>query len=552
MRLAVSSASAVSSDTRAACSRERYGLSSSSSDSPREQASSRTRWWKPSSASLPPARPRAKPASCSAAASSVAPPTAMRLPATAAGSHAWLARRVAPSTRASIRLLSRWSSACSRSTSEAAASCSARQPLGVVACARSSASVNPTSSGSASSFWWCVWKRKSSSSLRIIAAARSDCAAGWLDSAKGSLASSGGRPRCERVRSTTRRERSIGRSGVPASASASPSAHEARRRRRGALGAPSDSHSQRRYGSGSGVALSAPWTRARSGAGRRTSGCSFSAGKEWSGHWMCPSASRPLSTSVSFSKSLARTSCPRNITETLTLRSSSNLGRCRASCGLCAITRSVDMSTPLELHSEVGSSRSKKQPRVWPESLESSLKKTSPRMSSYRNRKPFWSRPPRSSSPFRSQRSSADAASRPTGFSGREYESASNLPKSAPSPSPEMEVRSCTASKCGPPPKAGQGSSTSIESPKSGRAVLAAVRSVSRDWSTFGSARASRGVGRPAAMAASATGSGLGILTITEPTMSGTVSRVCTACGLRPTSCRLSVTERCVSSTSSS
>eukprot|EP00967_Tisochrysis_lutea_P062850 scaffold80848_cov30-Tisochrysis_lutea.AAC.6 len=107
-------------------------------------------------------------------------------------------------------------------------------------------------------------------------------------------------------------------------------------------------------------------------------------------------------------------------------------------------------------------------------------------MSSYRKRNPFWSRPPRNSSPFVSQRSSADAASRPTGFSGREYERASNFPKTAPRPSPATQVRSCTASKWGPTDIDGHGNATSTPRP-CGSALLAAWSSVIRDCNTLGS-----------------------------------------------------------------
>eukprot|EP00966_Prymnesium_polylepis_P186001 4311217-Prymnesium_polylepis.1 len=71
------------------------------------------------------------------------------------------------------------------------------------------------------------------------------------------------------------------------------------------------------------------------------------------------------------------------------------------------MTRSTDMRKPLACVSAGGSIRMSMQPSAWPESLAFSLKSTSPRISSYRKRKPFSARPPRSSIPYVSQRSSA-------------------------------------------------------------------------------------------------------------------------------------------------
>ena len=119
----------------------------------------------------------------------------------------------------------------------------------------------------------------------------------------------------------------------------------------------------------------------------------------------------------------------------------------------------MDMSTLSFCVSAGGSVRSSSAPSAWPLSFECSLKSTSPRISSYRKRKPFSSRPPRSSSPWRSQLSSCRAASRPTSApSGRVYEMVCILLSSAPMTPSSRQLRSRTASKS--KQRGGSGSAT--------------------------------------------------------------------------------------------
>ena len=180
------------------------------------------------------------------------------------------------------------------------------------------------------------------------------------------------------------------------------------------------------------------------------------------GQTRVPSRACSEHTSVTRSSSLVTTSCPRNIVAVLTRRSSSNLGIRRASCGLWARRRSVDISTPSFCVSAGGIMRSRKVPSVCPLSSFSSRKRTWPHISSYKKRNPLSSRPPRSSNPWPSHRSRFCSAGRPTSApSGLAYEIVVILPIRASIIPSETHERSSMPSKAGTDGAAGRGTASS-------------------------------------------------------------------------------------------